>query len=73
MEQLKQKFNEIAGNWNGDDVKGEDRALAAQDILDLIDTIEMEEKDILELQDDLEKDKQKLEVLVKEYDETYGG
>ena len=67
LAELKKQFEEIAGRWNGKTPKGEDEALAATDILDLIESIENEEADYERIGNDIKKDKDKLEEMVKDF------
>jgi len=46
MKDIKKQLNEIAGNWNGDDIIGEERALAAIEGLALIQELEVVLKEL---------------------------
>ena len=44
LKQLKEKYSEIAGRWNGEDNKGEFEAIDAKDILEMIEALEIKIK-----------------------------
>ena len=44
LKQLKEKYAELAGKWNGKDNKGEFEAIDANDILEMIESLEIKIK-----------------------------
>lgn len=40
LAEIKKRFEEISGGWDGETPKGEDAAMAANDILDTIKSLE---------------------------------
>lgn len=72
MEDLKQKYLAISGQWNGKESGlSEDRAHSAQDIVDLIDEIEREKEEHRNLAEQITKDELMLQEYIKTHEENY--
>ena len=71
LKEIKEKYSTIASAWNGEDRKGEDEALSAQDILDKIESIEQEKADWRRIGNDITLGLDKLEEMVKKHESNY--
>lgn len=75
MQELKERYKTIAGDWNGSDdfyVSGGNRytefqAQEAKDIVDLIEVIEKEEEFKVQCEKDILADREKLELLISKF------
>jgi hypothetical protein len=65
LQELKEKYEEIAGRWDGDTPRGEDEALLAQDVLDLIKSIENDRADHERIGKEIVGGEEKLKELIE--------